>query len=398
MQASASKHNVFKKVWFAIKTTLKFVLLLCLMLGLVVYTNYTVDPGNVFSILKDNPTELQAAQWIMAGNNVDGLGDFYNERLLKRSCVNLMAEPYDTIVMGSSRAALLTSDMLGTDSMFNLFVTGAGIDDVVGFYQLLYEKDLLPETLILVVDPWMLNDTYRDTRFYRSLGDTYFRFVTDRLGYVEDPAIGEDVGEWYLHSTSDRVSFLELDDESRRELLSIPYFQESLRALISPTYTGDGIFISEDLLGTGGLLRADGSWSYPSAYRDAPLETVIHRAELMKASVIIGNDTFPSFGGTKTQLFRDFLSVAAHDGVEVRLLLEPLSPILHDNLLVNAPEGFFEVEPFLYETAAEFGLRITGSFDPALHNLDADAFYDGYHVIPRYLPALIEPLRDDYSG
>lgn len=399
MKNETKKKPMGKRVLFGLGVALKLLVLVGLSLSLVVYTNYTVDPGNVFSVIKENPIELQAAPLILAGNNVDGMGDNYNERLLKRSCVNNMTEPFDTIVMGSSRAAMLTSEMLGSDNMFNLFVTGATLEDMLGFYGLLYEKDLLPNTLVLVMDPWMLNDNYFNYRFSPALGDTYYRFVTQRLGYEADPALENSVGSWYLQSASEnvpeRVPLWDLDSQSLLNLIDIPYFQASLQRYFSGEWAVHDVTVTTDYYGTDGLLRSDGSYSYPEAYRDASAYVVLQRAYATLGTVT-GFEDYYELEGTNLQMFQDFLRIAAQDGVEVQLLLEPLSPILYDYIKSESGryEIFFEVEPLLYEIAENFGLFISGTFNPHTLGLEMDSFYDAYHVIPKALSELVLPFRE----
>lgn len=400
------KDNAKKKSWwrralFAVATALKAAALLGGALSLVVYTNYSVDPSGLYSITKEETVETVAVSFMREGLNVDGLGDHYNERLLKRTYVNYMTEPTDTIVLGSSRAAMITKEMLGTDSMFNLFVTGAGFEDLLGFYGLLYEKELLPKKLVFMIDPWLFSDNYSDSRFPEALGDTYYNFVTNRLGAKADPELPDRVQRWYQKAIEGPVSIWEMSTETRLNLLSISYFQTSLRLYFNPPETEteyNGIFSTLDSTGTGGLIRADGSFSYPAAYRMADLEKRTVRAEIAWAT-IIGLNNYGGLYSNKLALFQEFLQAAAEDGVEVQLLLVPLSPIFYEKLEADPTyRYFFELEPLFQDIAEQHGISITGSYDPSVYALDMRDFYDGYHAVPACIEKIVQPLRGDYDS
>lgn len=388
------------KIWnfrFALTTALKAVLLGACVLTVLIYTNFTVDPGGVYGVVKGTAIEFEAVNYMLDGYNVEGMTN-YNERLLKRVYVNSMPESADIIVMGSSRAALISADMLGSDDLFNLSVTGACFEDILALYGLLYEKDLLPDTLVLVVDPWMLNPAYVESRFATALGDVYYRFVTERMGYAADPKLQDGVGDWYKTPSDEKVPLWELDRSSLLNLVSIPYFQGCIQRYFDPAWSPPQAVPTDDHYGTNGLLRADGSYSYPESTRNVSVEQATLLAQGAVTGVI-GLEGFTALDEGRLQMLRDFLALAADDGVEVRLFLQPMSPVLYDHMyLYERYNGFFQAEQALYDIAGEFGLCIAGSYDPHESGLTMQGFYDGYHVIPRHITTRIKPLRDDYDS
>ena len=82
----------------------------------------------------------------------------------------------------------------------------------------------------------------------------------------------------------------------------------------------------------------------------------------------------------------------ASDGVEVQLLLEPISPVIYNHLKKEQRyDTFFETESVIYEIAARTNASCIGTFNPYKAKLEVTDFYDAYHVKPEILAILISP-------
>lgn len=78
---------------------------------LLAWVNVTVDPGGLYTPASER-MEFDIADSLEQGLNVTDMQP-YSDRLIKRDMLNEMAEPFDTLVLGSSRGYLISADMLG---------------------------------------------------------------------------------------------------------------------------------------------------------------------------------------------------------------------------------------------------------------------------------------------
>jgi len=379
------------------KTLLKVLLALCLAL-IVPLTNYLVDPAGLYTQMTAESVEGQALALLSQGMGAEGLNN-YDERLIKRHCIYSLSKDTEVLALGSSRVALVTAEMAGTDSFFNLAVTGAGLQDVVGMYGVSVMNGIVPERVIIALDPCFVNSRYSSFRFDGVLNDGYAYCLTELMGYSAD-AVGYDsfVSGKYLAEGA-VSSFFDYPLEMQQELFSIPYFQSSLQTLLSGA--AEDVIRGTDLHYTDeASLRPDGSYCYPIAYREASVEAVTELAQSQLLLVgenearIIGCENVQA-GDPNLQLFADFVAMLVESGVQVDLLAVPLNPILWQYMQQHeryAP--IIDSVDFFNRVAEENGCRIAGSFDPAVLGAQVSDFYDGYHYKPEKVAALIAQLKE----
>jgi len=391
--------KAFRVVWTIYKviiTTFKVLLLTVPFLASIAYVNYTIDPGRLYHTDRDDLYEYDMVRIMLEGHNVENVQN-YNERLTKREYLYRMPEAKDYIVAGSSRCAMIDKNMLGVESLFNVGVAGAQLQDVVAFYGMLDRENKLPQTLLLVLDPWMLNDNYGDKRYQWSLGDYYYYFVTDKLGYSADVSLVTGVESKYLPGTTEADAFSSLTDAEKANLLSITYFQAGVQRWMDQE---KGIRpdnwpkASDDYIGTNGLLRSDGSFSYPENYRNLSVEEASHEARMSLPYNLIGLEDYDNLDSANKQLLLDLIAEAQRDGVTVQILLLPISTLLYE-WMQQFPDhyvNFFKAEQLMYDIAEQTGVPITGTYDPYKLDLDMGAFYDGYHVKVEEIDKLIQPF------
>ncbi len=382
-----------KKLVWAVLTFLKGLFLIVPFLITVAYTNYTVDPSGLYHVNPAEIPEYEISRLLLEGNNVEGIRGNYNERLVRRDYVNRMTAPVDVIVTGSSRGALITKEMLGASSLFNCSVAGGALEDVIGYYGVLYAYKLLPKQLYIVVDPWMLNDNYAEGRYAAAVGDGYYTYLTERMGY-DAPKKLLRIDPRFAKDPEQDPSFWTMSTEVQRNLFSIPYFQASIQRLFKKenavnvwprATTADN--------GTNGLLRADGSYSYPTAYRTAGLEEVDTRARMALPDHITGLENYTELESQHKQMLLDFIRCVQDDGVEVTLILEPISNVLYDHMQAFPRyDNFFLVEDMLYDMAAQLNVKLYGSFSPYSCGYTMLDFYDGYHLRAETLASFLSSL------
>lgn len=373
------------------------VCLIVIMLLAVPLVNYYGDASGMYHAEGEPGSPIAVADALMAGQNVENLGN-YDERLVRRIVVNNM-ERKSTVVLGSSRAAMISADMLGEygEDMFGCGVAAGSIYDVIGFYGVLWQQDKLPDTLVIVMDPWMLNDNYSDSesRWKEVVGDGYCAYLTQRLGIDCDPSLLKVHPLADTDPENDRTTLGNMGKDLFRNLFSVTYFQSSLQSL-TKNGTGQSWFTTEDHYGNLGVLRSDGSFCYPFDYRTATAQQKLTQASMTLGN-IIGLEDYPSLDTADRALFECFLQQVQKDGVEVKLVMFPLSNILWDDMAGKAEHyrTFFETEAMMRTIAEAAGCDIVGSYDPYSMALDYTSFYDGYHPTDFVVAKVLEQLWEE---
>ena len=356
--------------------------------------NIRVDSGHILSAANEDSDEMAAVGIIMSGKNAEGLEN-YDERLVKRTLIN-RGKTSDCIVLGSSRAALIMSDYVESGDLLNLSVTGACLQDIIGIYDAYIERNGVPDRIIISVDPWLLNDSYVDSRFARSLGDSYYRYTSGKLGYGGQDKSLQNVRPMYR--TGESGTLFDLNLAEIRELLSIPYFQSNLRFCFSDK-TAASVFATKEDFDVYGVLRSDGSYGYPFEYRysdeAALLERTNSQIAVADGSRIVGFKGYDTCTGGNYQLFEDFLGEMKESGVEVNILMTPLSPILWDFMEQNHPGcSMLKAGDAVSHICADTGTLCYGSFDPHELGYGYHDFYDGYHLRAENIETMIAEMED----
>jgi hypothetical protein len=392
--------RVLKKIYQIIIRTVKALVLTVPFLFGIAYVNYTVDPGRLYHTDREDMLEYDIVRMLLEGSNVDNLSS-YDERLTRRDYVNRMEQAVGVIVAGSSRSALITKEMLGVESMFNVSVASGELEDIIGFYGVLHKYHKLPKRIILAIDPWMLNDNYNDGRFAAALGDGYYYYVAERMGWQANPELKQ-VSELYLPGSTQSISFWELEEDVKLNLFSVTYFQSAIQTQlgsIEKKRTDDWPYPTDDYYGEFGMLRPDGSFSYPKSYREVSAEEAHIRAVMSLPHNIRGLEDYTEQESESKRLFMDFVRGVKSDGVKVEILIEPISSTLYEYMqeFPDHYKNFFMADELMKEIAEELDVRLVGSFYPDVYGLTMEDFYDGYHLRSAEVERVVAPLKETKS-
>ncbi len=381
-------------------TALKLLAVLC-VLALVPLVNYSVDPSALFVTNRADAPEIAAAALMLEGSDVTGLAPNYNERLLRREYILGMKKPVRVIVAGSSRGEFISSEMLGLEAgeLFNVSVAGGELEDMLSFLGLLLERGLVPETVILSLDPWTVNDTFYQQRWRGATGDG-LNFMLTELGESPNESY-KTLAPLYNPEAPD-AGFASLSDDVKKELLSVSYFQSSLQYFFSDNYAlYKEVRASETRDGITGVVRADGSYSYALDYRSANAEIAAERAQRSLPNVL-GVEEYSKLTGQKYSRLQALIEYLTERGIEVKLVMFPLGNTIYDYM--GEPENrqryanFFKTEELFRELAQETGVEITGSFDPSYFGYDMSDFYDGYHLREARVAEIVKELDFQTAG
>ncbi len=363
--------------------------LFCAVMLLVAMVSYVIDPANLFHPDRDVALALQVVDILKTGRNADHLEN-YDERLVKRYLIYELPKA-ETVVLGSSRGALISKDMTGDDSFLNLSVTRASVYDIIGMYGVLYQQNKQPGRVILSIDPWWLNDTYDSKYFDGMLNDSYDAFVTAKLGVSSSG--GKPVDARYLSSDyvpQGTVLPWQSGGEALGELFHPAYFQSSLEHQFSETAA---VVPNGDYLSVYGMLRADGSYCYPQSFRESDAATIEARAREWLPNNVLGCETYAASGDITKHLFQAFVQSLVEDGIEVDFVLTPLNPIVYDHMEQNARYArALQAESWFFALAREFGLDIAGSFNPQTLGATVTDFYDAPHYKYENVAKLVQAV------
>ena len=395
-------NNTTKRPRKVLSTAFKVAVVLVLLLAVPV-VNIIADPSGIFYTGRDSAPEIKAAQIMLGGSNVTGLKSSFNDRLLRREYIAGMEAGVDVVVSGSSRSEPITAEMAGLsdgESFMNMSVSGNELWDTIGLLGLMAQRNVLPKTLIISLEPWMLNDSYQLNRYKGKVSDGVYYYLTEHMGQTADESLLK------LDSVCDPTSvdtgFFSLPVETQREALSIAYFQASLRYIARGDFAKYHTPYATELAeGDTAIMRADGSYCYPSEYRSADTDEVTERArEALKEGVLGLSTLSDTFYGDGYTLLRELLTALSNDGIEVKLLMLPYSPEAYQNTSTATEksaqtEAFAEIERIYRELAQEYSLEIVGSFDPDTYGYDMSAFYDEYHLREEYIAPITGELFAD---
>ncbi len=128
----------------------------------------------------------------------------YNNRIFVRKRVENLQKKAKTIVLGSSRAMKIGSDILQTKKVQNIGVSSGVLQDILGLYGVYSFNFNHPKHVYIVMDPWFLMDKKRDNRWLKS----YKAEATKMQALIN----GKEGVQFELVDRSEKVFPIELSD------------------------------------------------------------------------------------------------------------------------------------------------------------------------------------------
>ena len=343
-----------------IKSALKLLLLVPLVL-LVLWVNYFVDQTGLFRGDKFN---LELAQILLEGDPVSNFEKMDEREVLKLYIKN-MPEAYNTVVIGSSRGLQITAAIAGeSGSFYNMGMSGEDFYDIASTISLLDKYDRMPQNMIIVLDPWILNDMPES---YSSRSDSNLAnsFLNQTLGFD--------------------VPYQEEDKTVYNEaLLDLDYFQKNI-AYYFEDHTGEerpSRVIGDVYLQKTETKMPDGTLLYTEEYRNMDQEWVDREAlTRVNAGYALGMYDFYELNQMRCEQFEAIVDYVLDKGVSVIFVLSPIHPIYYEHLASSeCARGVLLAEEFYGDVARQRGIAVFGSYDPEKANCTNADFYDGLHV------------------
>lgn len=381
-----------RRLFFGGKTAFKCLLFVPILVFMVAFS-YNVDRSGLF---QGALAPRRIVDLMLEGYDVTNF-----EQMDERQVVQLYAqdvpEAPEAIGIGSSRVLQFNRENTGVDSFFNMGVTGADVRDNMTSYYKMVSYGKTPDVLIWSLDPWVFygSEAAFDSR---ADADLYNEFLTKVLGVPTDYEEPDKVELW-------------------RALADPAYFQGNMDYYIKNR--GQAVVTDDDgntiefnpvegdpYEQTTTIKRSDGSVLYDVAFRNQSADQI--RAQAATACTTFNSvhmEGFDAMSDTQMQAFDSFIQYAQSQGTTVILVLSPWHPYLYEYLLTEPDnhKGFFQVESWVRQYAAEHNVPLYGSYDPAcINGLVETDFFDGLHCsgsgIEKFFPGVPQVLQDLQNG
>jgi len=327
----------------------KFIIISLPVLILLFTVNYFGDAARIF----DSDYEKEMAKTLMKGSFVTNISN-YDERVFQKELINRMNNAPEILVLGSSRTMLINSTYFPNQTFFNNSVSGASIEDIIALFQMYKERNILPNKIIIGIDPWLLNENNGQSR-WKSVEYFYNKYNKRNDAQITRSS---------LHKYG--------------ELFSMSYFQASLKA-IPKLFSGTSRPIpTQEKFNATNTKLSDGSLVYSTDYRNATQNQINSKI----ADYINGNiysiENFESISDDIWSEFQEFISTLKKENISVEFFLCPYAPKVYEKISINYL-NVVKSENLIVRFAKAKGIKVYGSFDPYSLGFDETYFYDGMH-------------------
>lgn len=379
--------GLVRRLFFSTKTAFKCLLLVPILVFMVV-VSYNVDRSGLF---QGALAPRRIVDLMLEGYDVTNF-----EQMDERQVVQLYAqdvpEAPEAIGIGSSRVLQFNRENTGVDSFFNMGVTGADVRDNMTSYYKMVSYGKTPKVLIWSLDPWVFygSEAAFDSR---ADADLYNEFLTKVLNVPTDYEEPDKIELW--RALADPAYFQG----------NVDYYVKNHGQAIVTDDDGNPIEFNPvegdpyDQPTT--IKRSDGSVLYDVAFRNQSADQIrTLAAEACMSFNSVHMEGFDEMSETQIQAFDSFIKYAQSQGTTVILVLSPWHPYLYGYLLTEPDnhKGFFQVENWVRQYAADNNIPLYGSYDPeCIEGLQETDFFDGLHCsgtgIERFFPGVPQVLQ-----
>lgn len=310
-----------------------------------------------------NTSEYSIAQSWLHQNNIAFSFD-YDDRIAHKYYIT-QSEKKDIIVLGSSRSTKIDKTFFKNKTFFNHSVTGADLEDYIGIYQLLVEKNTTPKEIIIGIDPWVLSEYKTKPKRWIDLRKEFYTFNKKNFT-PQDISIA-----FYYYQEKYKTFFYlpHIQYTIERILLTTSARFLNHKTLYSPTNDPDSFLP---------VVHADGSISESQKIRTKKPEDVA--TEIRTAKTLCPTELNRQLSKTKISIFNAFLSALKKQNIKITFWLAPFHPITYEEIRNNPGCNLaISVEDYVRDISKEYNMPIIGSYNPNYYNLTGDDFYDSIH-------------------
>jgi hypothetical protein len=328
--------------------------------------------------------ERKLAAAVAEGQTVTLAGNV-NEWMLRWNTAEDLTTAPDVAIIGSSHSLSVGAEDLGPLTAMNFSVSGSALPDHLVTTEILTARGLLPRHWVIFVDPWFFD------------ADT-------------------DYGAWRLH----RADLLRIEERLGRSMPSPSRLfaqraadsdspSPAARYNLEPILQNADAWLNERLLSvhvtnrtdlTAPVIRADGArravpdaqMTDPAAVRELALRQFVQKADRQRYGI------YRRIDDSLWNLFAAWLRSLRTEGARVWLVLPPYHPAIQSRIKAAPNSQLTAIESRVRGLAAELGLAISGSYDPAAAGIPAAEFYDGDHLLEPGIQRLLAPIRQQLTA
>ena len=270
---------------------------------------------------------------------------------------------------------LIGEELFGRGRLHNGGVSGAITEDLLAVYRLYTARGWQPDTLIVGLDPWMFNPSHDHNR-WRTL-------ATEALAMQRQLGVERAAGEGIIERVVPAGSTV----AKLSELVSLSYFGEALDVLTDPARRPAVYRATTTAVNEGFTKHPDNSITYSRAYREQNSNK--EAAAYLVKKPIGSVENFTTLSADTRAAVARLVAYARQHGAVVYILLAPYHPAVWQ-FFQQRPEfrNVAQTEAWCRRFAAEHGVRVIGSLDPARYHLTAADFFDGVHCKPEVIARL----------
>ncbi len=354
------------------------------VLIIIVVVNYFVDPAHRYA----RKNYVSVIVKMLDQGHVTNIDDNFDERELKLLLAADRAKTdVDMLILGSSRAMLISEQLFPGKTCLNLSVSGAGMNDEAALFQACLRNQIRIKRVILLVDPHFFNEM--------NSGFPGKALEHDYQDYLQASGKKESCKESFTPQDN-RISALKAIEEffskldRKMNVLSPSYFQKAIQHLI--TKEGSSLYNTEHYDNPGNTIHTDGSWSYNEKFRNQPQKEIDRSGMLYHYK---GWDHYNSLSQQKIEELEQLISYIRGNGCEVLILNSSYHPYTYKRLIslkeYRCLKTAMELIPKL---AVTHQLQIIGTFDPAKSHCEKTDFYDAMHMSAQGIEKIISSFTE----
>ena len=344
-----------KKLFF-LNLLLIFIISFLSFFSLFSLFNYFIDPYFFFRTNHNNSYEKEIALKILNNEKVI-VSELWNEDIVRYFQI-LNAPKKSAIVVGSSRAHKISSDLVGYDLM--IYSIGAsGLEDRISIVYSI-KQQYKPKMIIIEIDPWVFSKNF-----------DYIRpnFIPSYLESLS--RLNQDITFLQKISFIKRKYFYLLDPKIF--LLSIKY---SYYNLVKHNH-----FLVNTNNDSFYKYMPDGTLVYPEKY-EKMTEEEINRTALKLTEESNKNDNTEKnyiFSQYKYDTFVKFVNDISNDS-KITLLILPFHPLVYEKIKERTKDYFISEKLLRENKFLNDNIKVVGTFSPYGYHCGNEEFYDHMHV------------------
>lgn len=324
---------------FIYKTSVSAILILIFLVS----TNYFGDAAKLYGI----DYEKKMATILLSGENVTNISN-YDERKLQKEIIENIQKTPNIVILGSSRTMLINNEYFPDKFLVNNSVSGASLEDLISIYQIYKSNDMIPEKVIIGIDPWLFNE-YNNQSRWKTLENEYNKFLK-------------------------KNSISKNNFYKYKQLLSPSYFQSSLKEL-SRNSDPQATLVKYNRSNTK---LTDGSMTYSKTYRESSHNDINLKAQKYIQGNVYSLENFKKLSPTIIKEFELLIMDCKINNTQIMFFLAPYHPVVYDGIVRDYPM-VLETEEFIINFAKKQSIEVVGSFNPSKIGVDENYFYDGMH-------------------